>query len=139
MLDQCALLPVRCFAIAAGLEMRAADAHHTIEREAVVGAELERDLDPLDVRFGIAIVDVDPSAAAPRPGGAAVDRKGLADHLLRRVEVVEEGEGVAEDGEHGGVSGEILRLSNQFSASRAVFVRICGEMIDDALSVCPSG
>jgi len=52
---------------------------------------------------------------------------------------VEEGEGVAEDGKHRGISGEILRLSSQFGASRAVFVRSCGEMIDDALPVCPSG
>src|SRR6266478_4525105 len=87
MLDQCALLPVRRFAIAAGLEIRAADAHHTIEREAVVGSEVERNLEPLDGRFGVATVDVDPSAAAPRPGRAAVDRKCLLFNLPPTTEI----------------------------------------------------
>ena len=52
---------------------------------------------------------------------------------------MEEGEGVAENGKHCGIAGEILRLASQFGASRAVFLRSYGEMIDDALPVCPSG
>src|SRR5712672_4708241 len=139
MLDQCAPLPVRRFAIAAGLKMRAADAHHTIECEAVVGSEVERNLEPLDGRFGIAAVDVDPSAAAPGPGRAAVDRKCFADYLIRPVEVMQEGEGVAEDGKYCRVAGEILCLSSQFGASRAVLVRGGGDMVDDALPICPGG
>src|SRR5258707_5039944 len=98
MLDEPALLPTRGLAIAAGLEMRAADPDPAVEGEGVMRREVERDLEPLDRRFGIALVDVDPAAAAPRPGRAAIDRERLADKEIRRLEVVEQGEGVAEDG-----------------------------------------
>src|SRR6266404_9363223 len=97
MLDEPALLPMRGVAIAAGLEMRTADPDHAVEGEGVVRREVERDLEPLDGRFGVAPVDVDPAAAAPRPGRAAIDRQRLADKQIRGVEVVEQGEGVAED------------------------------------------
>src|SRR5216684_4999745 len=139
MLDEPALLPMRGVAIAAGLEMRTADPDHAVEGEGVVRREVERDLEPLDRRFGVASVDVDPAAAAPRPGRAAIDRQRLADEKVRGVEVVEQGEGVAEDGEHHRVAGEGLRLAREIGAARALLDRRRGEMIDDALDAGPGG
>src|SRR5260370_296195 len=135
MLGQRAPLPVRGFEIAAGLKIRAADSDHAVESEAVVGSEIERNLEPFDGRCGIAIVYIDPSAAAPRPGRAAVDRKRLADHLIRCVEVVQEGASITENSKHGRVCGEILRLSSQFGASRAILVRRLAEILNNALSI----
>ena len=139
MLGERALLPMGGVEIAAGLEMRAADADQVVECKGIVRRQVERDLEPLDGRFGIALVEVDPAAAAPRPRRAAVDRERLADDEVRRLEVVQQGEGVAEHGKHRRVAGEGLCLARQVGASRALLHRSCGEMIDDALRVRPCG
>ena len=101
--------------------------------------EVERDLEPLDGRVGIALVEVDPAIAAPRPRRAAIDRERLADDVVRRLEVVQQGEGVAEHGEHRRVGGEGLRLARQVGAAGALLHGSRGEMIDDALRMRPGG
>ena len=101
--------------------------------------EVERDLEPLDGRVGIALVEVDPAIAAPRPSRAAVDRERLADDEVRRLEVVHQGEGVAEHGKRGRVGGEGLCLVRQVGAARALLGGRRREMIDDALRMRPGG
>src|SRR5665647_1018940 len=78
MFDQRTLLPVRRFGIIAGLEMRAADPDQAVECERIMRRQIERDLKTFDRRVGVAPVDVEPSAAAPRPCRSAVNRERLA-------------------------------------------------------------
>src|SRR6266851_4846202 len=139
MLDESALVPTGGVEIAAGIEMRAADPDQAVEGEGVLRREVERDLEALDRRFGVSLVDVDPAAAAPRPGRAAIDRERLADDRLRPIEVVKQSEGVAEDGKHGRVAGEGECPPREIGASRALLERRRGEMIDDALHMRPGG
>src|SRR5260370_26599046 len=99
------LLPMGGFEIVAGLEMRTADPDQVVEGKRIVRRKVERDLEPLDGRFGVALVEIDPSVAAPRPGRAAVDPERLADNEVRRLEVGQQGEAVSEYGQPRRVAG----------------------------------
>src|SRR5674476_1294035 len=55
-------LPPGRLGVIAGLEMRAADSDQAVEGERIVRREVERDLESFDRRFGIASIDVEPSA-----------------------------------------------------------------------------
>src|SRR5258706_15977208 len=104
MLHERALLPARRVEILAGAETRTADPQQTIECKGVVRREVERNLDPLDGRFGVSLVQVDKSASAPGPRRAAIERERLADDQVRRLEVVKQSECVAENRKHCRVS-----------------------------------
>src|SRR5262249_57232651 len=80
-LAQPPLLPDRSLGIGAREEMRASDTDVAVEGERVMRREVERDVEALYRRFRIAAIDVDPAAAAPGPGRAAVHRERLGDHL----------------------------------------------------------
>ena len=85
----------------------------------------------------IAAIDVDPAAAAPCPGRAAVQRKRLADDRIRGIELVEQGQRVAEHGQHGGIAAEDPGLPREFETAQAVRAWIGREMIDDTLDMRP--
>src|SRR3954468_9735946 len=96
MLQQRALLPARRLGVVAGLEMRTADPDQAVEGELVLRREVERDPKPLDRGDWIALIDVEPTAAAPGPGRTAIDRQGLADDPTRIGEFIEHGQRGAE-------------------------------------------
>ena len=137
MLHQRTLLPSGGFGIIAGREMRTADPDQIVESERVLRREVERDLETFDGGFGVASIGIDPTAAAPRPRRSPVKRERLADNQVRGIEFVEQCEGVAEDGKHGGIAGKRPRLLRQFDAAGALLPRFGGKMIDHALNVSP--
>ena len=139
MFDQRTLLPTGCLDIVARSKMRAAHSHHAIECERVVRCEIKRNLEALDGGFGIALVDVDPSAAAPGPRRATIDGERLADDPPRGIEIMQQGEGVAENGERRSITGESCRLPRQLRTSSEILRRRSGEMIDDTLRIRPCG
>ena len=139
MLGQRPLLPACTFGVLTGGEKRAADPDHAVERQRIVRREVERDLEPLDGGSRIALVDVDPSAAAPGPGRSAVDRQRLAGDEIGGVERVEQRQRIAQDGQHRGVVAQRPRLVHEFEASRALLRGRGREMIDDALDMRPGG
>ena len=71
----------------------------------------------------IALVDVDPSAAAPRPGRSAVHGERLAGDEIGGVELPEQRQRVAEDGKHRGVVAHRPRSVRQFETSGAFLLR----------------
>src|ERR1700704_2964069 len=139
MFSQGTLLPTGCLGIAARSEMCAAYSHKGVECEGVVRRELKRDLEPLDDRFGIAVIYVDPSATAPGPSRAAVNRERLADDQACGFKIVKQSEGVAENSQYCRVPRQGLCFPRQLCASSVVLRRRFGKMIDDALPIRPRG
>ncbi len=136
---QRAPLPARGVEIAAGIEMRDADSDEIVEGQGIVRRQVEGDHEPLDGGIGIALVDVDPSAAAPGPGRAAVHGERLADDQVRRLDVAERREGIAEEGERGCVSRKRQRLPRELRAPGTLLEGRRAEVIDDPLRVGPGG
>ena len=137
MLHQRALLPVRTFGILAGVEMRTADSDHAVEGQRIVRREIERDLEAFDRRLRVALVDVDPSRAAPRPGRSAVHGERPANDEIGGIELAEQRQRVAEHGQHGGVTAQCPCLVRQFEAAGALLHRRMREVIDHALDMRP--
>src|SRR5215212_52032 len=137
MIDQRALLPFGGFGIIARRKMRTADADEIVERKRILRREVERDLETFDGGFRLASIGVDPPAAAPGPRRSAVKGERLSNDEIRGLQLAEQRQGVAEDGQNGSVAGKRPRLLSQLQTSRAVLLRLGAEMIDHALNMGP--
>src|SRR5260370_11031433 len=124
MLEQGALLPARRLGIAAGLEMRAADADHAVEGERILRRDVARDLEAFDRPTDIALVKLDPALATPGPGRAAIHRQRLANHQLCPIEVTQQREGVAQYGKRARLVCHGLRLARQVGRAGTLRLRL---------------
>src|SRR4051794_37168586 len=95
--QNCKLKPLHGLREVTSFEVRRTGADEGVELQRIIWSQTERDRQPLKGSFGMPLANLDQATAGPGPRGTPADGKSFARGEIRLLDLIQQGECVAEN------------------------------------------